>query len=178
MSYDPYSPGDGPGGYQPLSGGGRVPDQWRGQAPKSVINAVWLMFAGAAVTTIGVIVALTSTGSLRPTIKADNPGFSASQVNVTANIYIATIVVVGLIGVGLWIWMAFMNKAGKNWARITGTVFFGIATIILLTSFARAGFDGSRIITVIVWLIGLATVILLWRNESSEFFKGQSERPW
>jgi hypothetical protein len=31
-----------------------------------------------------------------------------------------------LIGVGLWIWMAQMNKAGKNWARITSTVFFAI----------------------------------------------------
>jgi len=160
MSYDPYSSGR------------------RGQAPTSVINAVRLMFAGAGVTAIGVIVALTTTGSLRPSIKADNPGFTASQVNVTANIYIATIVVVGLIGIGLWIWMAFMNKAGKNWARITGTVFFAIATVILLTSFARFGLDGSRIITVIVWLIGLAAVVLLWRRESSDFFKGQSGQSW
>jgi hypothetical protein len=154
-----------------------MPDQ-RGQAPKSVTYAVWLMYAGAAVNAISVIVALTQIGPLRSTIRADNPSFSTSQINAGVNLFIATIVIGGLIGIGLWIWMAFMNKAGKNWARITGTVFFGIDTLSLLFGFARAGVAESRIITVIIWLIGLAAVILLWRKESTAFFQGQSQQRW
>jgi hypothetical protein len=160
MSYDPYP-----------SGGG-------GEAPKTVTYAVWLMYAGAAVSAISVIVALTQTGALRSTIKADNPSFSASQVSTSADLTIAAIIIGGLIGIGLWIWMAFMNKAGKNWARITGTVFFGIDTLALLISFARAEVAVSRIFTVIIWLVGLAAVILLWRKESTAFFTGQSQQQW
>jgi hypothetical protein len=178
MSYEPYPSGGGPGGYQPFPGGSQMPDQQRGQAPKSVTYAVYLMYAGAAVNAISVVVALTSIGSLKSTIKADNPSFTTSQVNAGVNLFIATIVVGGLIGIGLWIWMAFMNKAGKNWARITGTVFFGIDTIGLVTSLARAGVAGSKIITVLIWLIGLAAVILLWRRESGAYFKPEAQRQW
>ena len=39
------------------------------------------------------------------------------------------LVVVGLIGIALWIWMAQMNKRGRNWARITSTVFFALDTL-------------------------------------------------
>ena len=178
MSYEPYPSGDGPGGYQPFPGGSQLPDQ-RGPAPKSVINAVRLMYAGAAMNAISVIVALTAIGSLRTTLKDQtNPVLTTSQVNSAVDLFIATIVIGGLIGIGLWIWMAFKNKAGKNWARITGSVFFGIDTISLVSSFARAGVTGSRVITVIIWLIGLGAVILLWRKESTAYFKGQSQQQW
>jgi hypothetical protein len=179
MSYDPYPSGDGPGGYQPFPGGGQMPDQERGPAPKSVINAVRLMYAGAAANAISVIVALTAIGSLRTTLKDQtNPVLTTSQVNSAVDLFIATIVIGGLIGIGLWIWMAFMNKAGKNWARITGTVFFCLDTLGVVIGFARAEVSVSRIITVIIWLIGLGAVILLWRKESTAFFKGMSQPQW
>jgi hypothetical protein len=155
-----------------------MPDQ-RGPAPKSVINAVRLMYAGAAMNAISVIVALTAIGSLRTTLKDQtNPVLTTSQVNAAVDLFIATIVIGGLIGIGLWIWMAFMNKGGKNWARITGTVFFGLDTLGLVIGFARTEVSVSRILTVIIWLIGLGAVILLWRKESTAYFKGQSQQPW
>jgi hypothetical protein len=178
MSYEPYPSGDGPGGYQPFPGGSQMPDQ-RGPAPKSVINAVRLMYAGAAMNAISVIVALTAIGSLRTTLKDQtNPVLTTSQVNAAVDLFIATIVIGGLIGIGLWIWMAFKNKGGKNWARITGTVFFGLDTLGLVIGFARTEVSVSRILTVIIWLIGLGAVILLWRKESTAYFKGQSQQPW
>jgi hypothetical protein len=178
MSYDPYPSGGGPGGYQPFPGANQLPEQQRGPAPMSVINAVRLMYAGAAMNAISVIVALTQIGALRSTIEKDNPSFSTSQVSAGVHLFVGSVIIGGLIGIGLWIWMAFMNKAGKNWARITGTVFFGIDTIGLVTSFAQAGVTGSRIITVIIWLIGLGAVILLWRKESTAFFKPESQQQW
>jgi hypothetical protein len=155
--------------YEPYPSGG---------TPKSVTYAVRLMYAGATVNAIGVIVALTSLGSVRNTIKADNPGYSASQVDAGVHQFIATILIGGLIGMGLWIWMAFMNKAGKSWARITGTVFFGIDTIGLAYSLGQAEGVASRIITVIVWLIGLTAVVLLWRKESTAYFRPESQQQW
>lgn len=182
MSYDPYTSGDGPGGYQPLPADGQLTYQQHGPAPKSVIGAVRLMYAGAAMNAISLTVALASIGALRTTIEKDSPGLASSQVNANVHMFIVTTIIGNLIGFGLWIWMAFMNRAGKDWARITGTVFFGIDIVGGLVFFLieATGWETtwSRGITIIICLIGLRAVILLWRKESTAFFKGQPQRQW
>jgi hypothetical protein len=171
--YQPY-PGGGPGGYQPYAGGGSMPPQQRPPAPPSVLNAVRLMYAGAAFSAIAAILGLTQIGSVRNTLKNQaSPVLTTSQVNAAVDFFIGGVIVVGLIGIALWLWMAFMCKGGKNWARITGTVFFAIDTILVLFSLARAGAAGTLIVNILAWLIGLGAVILLWRKESSAFFKEQ-----
>src|ERR1700721_574662 len=101
MSYESYPSGDGSGGYQPFHGGSQVPDQ-RGPAPKSVINAVRLMYAGAATGGVAAIVGLTAIGSLRTALKDQtNPGLTTSQVNLAVDFFIGGVIVVGLVGIGL-----------------------------------------------------------------------------
>jgi hypothetical protein len=177
MTYEPYPGGGGPGGYQPYPGGAQMPPAQRSPAPPSVINAVRLMYAGAAVSAIGAIIGLATIGSLKTTLQQQNPSLSSSQINTAADVAVVAVVVVGLIGIGLWIWMALMCKAGKNWARITGTVFFGIATISTLFGLARPEVAVSRIISIVGWLIGLGAVILLWQKASSAFFKPDQYPP-
>jgi hypothetical protein len=93
-----------------------------------------------------------------------------------------TIVVVGLIGVGLWLWMAFANRAGKNWARITATVFFGISTLSVLSGLAVRASDSTMsvgsssttvgtILNILMWVVGLITIILLYNKRSNTYFK-------
>jgi hypothetical protein len=173
MSYEPY-PG---GGYQPYSGGtdGGLPE--RREPPPSVLNAVKLMWAGAGISLISVIIGLVTIGSLKSAIEQANPSLSSSQVSAVATASVAAVVIVGLLGVGLWIWLAQMSKAGKNWARVTGTVLFGIDTLFQLISFTRSAALAGRIPGLIVWLVGLGAVILLWRRPSSDYFKGQAA-PW
>jgi hypothetical protein len=79
-------------------------------------------------------------------------------------------IVFGLIGVGLWLWMAWANKAGKNWARITATVFFGLDTLSVLAGLRQAEPALSRVFSLLVWLAGLGAVVLLWQKVSSAYF--------
>lgn len=173
MSYEPY-PG---GGYQPYPGGsdGGLPE--RREPPRSVLNAVKLMWTGAGISLISVIIGLATIGSLKTAIEQANPDLSSSQVSAVATASVAAVVIVGLLGVGLWIWLAQMSKAGKNWARVTGTVLFGIDTLFQLISFTRSAALAGRIPGLIVWLVGLGAVILLWQRQSSDYFKGQAA-PW
>jgi len=170
--YQPY-PGGGPGGYQPYPGGGSMPPQQRPSAPSSVVNAVRLMYAGAVFTALAVILGLTRIGSVRNSFQHHtNPVFTASQVNTAVNVFIGTVIAVGLIVITLWLWMSLMCTAVKNWARITSTVFFGIGTIVLVRVAVAGGAAGTLIVIVLGWLTGLGAVVLLWRKESSAFFKG------
>jgi hypothetical protein len=79
--------------------------------------------------------------------------------------------------------MAFANRAGKNWARITGTVFFGISTLSVIIDVAAgsSGMGGGAksttaqvVVAVIAWLIGLAATLLLWNKASGPYFKRQN----
>src|ERR1022692_3686766 len=119
------------------------------------------------------IVSLATIGSLKSTILKRDPGFTTTQVHSAEVVVVAFAVIVGLISVGLWLWMARANKAGKNWARITSSVFFGLNTLGLLAIFRQAEPVLSRLITLLVWLVGLAAIIMLWRKESSEYFAAQ-----
>jgi hypothetical protein len=172
MTYEPY-PGNGAGGYQAYPGGTPQPPQQRGPAPGTVVNAVRLMYVGAALSLIGVIINLATSGSLKTRLHNGDKSLTPTQLNNLAHFEIVVVIVVGLIGVGLWLWMAWKSQAGRNWARVTGTVFFGIFTLLTLISLARAGGGLGLIPDVLTWLAGLGAVILLWRKNSSEFFRRQ-----
>ena len=82
----------------------------------------------------------------------------------------AFIVLTGLIGVGLWLWMARTNGAGKSWARVVASVLFALNTLSVLTSIARPSAAVTRIFGLLVWLVGLGAIVLLWQRDSSEYF--------
>jgi hypothetical protein len=159
MSYQPYP-----------TGGAADPEPQRPAAPTPVLQAVKLMYAGAIVSAISLIITLATVGSLKTAIHNADPSLTASKLHSAEVAAVAVAIVFGLIGIGLWLWMAYANKAGKNWARITATVFFGLDTLSVLTSFRQAEPVLSRLITILIWLIGLGAIVLLYQRESSAYF--------
>jgi hypothetical protein len=156
--------------YQPYPSSGQMPEPARPEPPESVLTAVKLMYGGAIISALSLIVGVATIGSLRSALQRANPGYTSSQLHTAETVGVVFIVVFGLLGVGLWIWMAMANKRGAKWARITATVFFGLDTLSLLASIARPEALLSRLVGVVVWLIGLGAIILLWQRRSSEYF--------
>ena len=159
MSYQPYP-----------TGGAAEPEPERLAPPTPVLQAVKLMYAGAIVSAISLIITLVTVGSLKTAIHNADPSLSASKLHSAEVAAVAVAVIFGLIGIGLWLWMAYANKAGKNWARITATVFFGLDTLSILTSFRQAEPVLSRVVSIVIWLIGLGAIVLLYQRESSAYF--------
>jgi hypothetical protein len=132
--------------------------------------AVRLMYAGAVVSALSLIVGLATIGSLRSSLHKSDPTLTASQLHSLQSVVVVGSVVIGVIGIALWVWMALMNKAGKSWARIVSTVLFGLDTLFLLLGVARAGAAAGTLVSILTWLIGLGAVIFLWRKDSSAYF--------
>jgi hypothetical protein len=132
------------------------------------------MYAGAAVNLIGLIVSvvvpLADIAAVKTQIKKDHPKFTPAQVNQFFDQNIIVYAVQGAIIVALWLWMARANGHGKNWARITSSVFFALATVQLFLALGTPSLLGL-IFAALTWLIGLGAIVLLWRRESSDFFK-------
>jgi hypothetical protein len=156
--------------YQPYPTSGQTPAPQRPPIPNSVQTAVKLMYAGAALSFIELVVSLTTVGSLKHAILNKYPHYTSSQVHSTEVAIIAGVVIEAVIAIGLWLWMARANASGRSWARVTGTVFFGIYTLFLLLSLRRPSVGIGLVFSLLVWVAGLGAVILLWRRESSDYF--------
>jgi hypothetical protein len=159
--------------YQAYPGGSEQPGPSQlTTAPPSVMRAVQLMYAGAVASLIGIVIDLTTVGSLKSAIEAHDRTLTAAKVNTLEHAEIALLIISGVIAAGLWIWMALSCKAGKGWARIVSTVLFAVDTVGLLIGIGGAapGGHATRFYAIVVWVIGLAAIILLYRRSSSNYF--------
>ena len=166
--------------YQPYPQGGEMPPEParpdRPDLPRSVRTAVQFMYAGAGLSAISLIVAVLSFHSIERVIRNASSTLTAHQVHNDAIVAVTIAVVESLIAIGLWLLMAWGNKNGQSWARITATVLFGLNTLFLLLSFVRATVSASLAFSVVVWLVGLGAIVLLWRKESSQYFAAAGPR--
>jgi hypothetical protein len=163
MSDPSFGGGPGFSGYpQPGYGAypGGVPTPVPRQTPDHIKLAAKLMVAGAGVKVVEGIVLL-----------AISRASNADSFLVGA-----------WVGAGLWIWMASGIRNGGNWARITGTVFFGIASVGLLADLAilsahndnHATSGVGTVLDLLNWGIGLYVMILIWQKRSAGFFRPQT----
>lgn len=166
---DPQSP------YAAPYAAGGVPTR-----PKSVDLAVTLMRVGAVLSLLGMLMVFFMGDAMREAVETSlrDSGLSATGSEVDAAVALGTGfgVVMGLIGVALWLWMAHANGKGRGWARITATVFFGLFVLSTLASFAQPAPAISRVATLLQLVLGAAIVFLLWKKESSAWFSAMSQR--
>ena len=101
-------------------------------------RAVQLMYVGAALSIVGIILAWTTKSQLTDQIAAAGPTLTPDQVDAAVTVSLATATVIGLIGVGLWLWMAWANGAGKSWARVVATVLGGLNVLSTVYRSQRA----------------------------------------
>jgi hypothetical protein len=142
--------------------------------PQSVQRAVRVMYIGLAASLLGIVVDMTTLSSTRSEILSKNPTFTQAQLNSAEHLEIGLFIAGGLIGAALWLWMAQTCRAGKGWARVVSTVFFGIDTLSVIAGVAGAGTGGgglARIYAVLVWVVGLVAIVFLWQRSSSDYFR-------
>ncbi len=141
--------------------------QWQ---PTPVLAAVWLMYAGAFVSLLAMFVDISVIGQIKTDYLRHHP--FANQTSI-GNIAAGGDFLVGigsLISIGLWLWLAAACKRGHGWARTAGTVLFGVDTLGFLITVTRPGVPAIKSIHLLIWLIGLVTMIFLWRRQSSQYF--------
>jgi hypothetical protein len=171
---------------KPSPQSGRSPQKQGAEPPATVQRSVKLMLAGAAASTVYLVFSLIVMASIKSDLVRWNATLpksqqhTASYLNSLATQIIVTTILTGLIAIGLWLWMAKMNSAGRNWARIVASVLFVLWSYNTYVSIGQtrgaATLVVSTVIMVVTWLIGIAALYLLWRPDSSAYFKAQSSR--
>lgn len=166
----------------PSAGPWGEPESWQPTAeateqPQTIRTAVRLMYVGAALSALYIIFAFIQRDELRDQIRDSDDSLTADELDTAVTIGLTFIVVFGLIGIGLWLWMAAMNGQGKVWARIVATVLGGLNILFTLLGFAGGQLTPLGIVVSIVSLVlSAAILILLYRPESNRYYEAMTQR--
>lgn len=162
-----------PEGGMPASGQQAPPPP---EKPQSVTYAVYLMIAGSVLSLIGLIVgfATLDKAGIRDALESSGTSVTQDQVDTAYSVTITAVIVIGIIGILLWLWMAWKNGQGRSWARIVATVLAALNIIFFLMSLTgvQQTTSASLIARIISVLIAIAVLVLLWRGESTRYYEG------
>jgi hypothetical protein len=157
--YEPY-PVTGP-----VQGPDRIPQ------PRTVRNAVRLMYFGAALVVPNLIVDVLTRSTFKPAILQAHPDYTAAQLHSAELARTVPLLIAAPIVAALWLWMAWANGRGRAWARIVSAMFFGISCVDVALAFARGANAAALAFGVVGWLVGLGAIVLLFSKESGPFFR-------
>ncbi len=153
---------------QPDPSTGQPAGPLRLPAPAPVRIAAKFMHAGAIGTAACLIVALVFSWDISLYhLTLFGHHYTTAQLSHLRPLLIAVAVAFGLALIAVWLWMARATSQGRNWARITSTVLFALATLQLIGNHGAV----QVFYAAMTWLTGLPAVWLLWRPASSAFFK-------
>jgi hypothetical protein len=174
-----FTTGEQPPAYPPAPMPPQVPygeQRPKPTPPSSIRTAVMLMYAGAALSAIGLLFGFLTQESLRDQALSREPSLTESEIDAIVSFTIAVTVVIGLIGVLLWVWMAETNRRGKSWARIVATVLGALNILLVVFGLTTQQYSGTILVFNLI-SAALAAVILyfLYRPDSSAYYEAMSD---
>jgi hypothetical protein len=138
--------------------------------PRSVRVGVRLMLLGAVLQLAGWIVYLMTAGNVEATAARH-----AAQAPAILG-HLTTVETLAPVGVGVWLWMAWANARGHNWARGVFAAFFGAMTWSLLLLLVLDGpvySPADLAATATLWCVQLVVTVLIFSKGSSSFYRNQ-----
>lgn len=143
--------------------------------PPSLATAVKGMYVGAALSAIGILVSLTQRDAIRDQLAEDDSSLTQDELDTAVNVGMAFSVILGVVVVGLWIWMARSNERGQTWARTTATVLGALNILSLLGSLAMGQTTAvSALVGALSLILAAGILYLLYRPDSSEYYRARS----
>ena len=105
------------------------------------------MWAGVALSALSLVVTLATLGSLKDQIREQlaeqDTKVTEDAVNASYTAGIAFAVILGILGILLWLLMAWKNGQGRSWARIVATILAGLNVLLTLGGPAIGGTTGT-----------------------------------
>lgn len=133
--------------------------------------AVRLMYGGAGLTALALVIDVATAGSQRAIVEAAYREAHAGQelrgidLGIAVKYAVIALIIGASIRLVLWLWMAWQNGRARPWARVVGTI-FGVINLGSLSYLAKETL-GSQVITVVDVVLGVVVTVLMWRRDST-----------
>jgi hypothetical protein len=140
--------------------------------PQLVNISFWLLIGAAAVFVISMLMGITMLDDpmMRNAFEdaMRSSGATGTEVNYEdfKSVLAGMLVVLAILGAGMYLLVAFFIRKGKNWARILGTVFAALS-VFSLFQVPSIGTLGT--------LAGIAAIVLLYLPTTAPYFRKQQQ---
>lgn len=124
--------------------------------PRTVVAAVRLMWLGVVLELAVLITLLASVGDVQVAVGHSDP----AQWPVVHALLVLRIVC-AVLGMALWLWLAWAVSAGRNWGRAAFAAYFLVFTVSLLADRPAAGYAPADVVVLALLWIDAATVLAL-----------------
>lgn len=142
----------------------------RPHAPPPVVNAVRLMVLRAGIGLISVVVLLLTRHDFRKRILERTP--TASDATIDTALWVG--VVVGVLILVCYLFLARLVRQGVNWARIVTWAIAGLGILGAVAGFSQPAPPVSRILGVAVGIIDVVILVLLVQPHSHAYFRDRA----
>ena len=135
--------------------------------------AFWLMLLGAALEIVAAVVAVKAENSLVPVFARYNPG----DGRVIAVAHGQALLDEAMVAAVFWLVMAFLNRSAQgDGPRIFSAFLFCMGTSLSWQHLHDPNSRATQVVTVAIWLVGLAAIMLLFSDELTGFFRATFRR--
>ena len=139
--------------------------------PSTMINAMRLMYAGAALAALGILAAVATVPALRTAVRQQQPGADYGGVSAATTGALTVTIIGGLISVGVWLALARRTRRGRPGVRVVSTVLFVIDSLTVLSTRSHGFLTPATWITgAAEWAVGLIVIVFLWDRRSTAYF--------
>ena len=146
------------------------------RSPRTVLNAVRLMYLGAVAELSVLIILILTANGIRTAALHRYPHDSAQVLQAVHVDHIVDLVAIPL-AIALWLWMAWANGKGNDWARLVAVSLFALNTLAMIFQLARdtaAVAPAAMIASGVAWAIGLAAITLIMWKQSWPYYERQA----
>ena len=160
-----------------IRGGLRMRLRLTARPPRAVRSAVRLMCLGALAEVAAVVTIVVTAGRVQAAF-AKEPGITAAQWHHVASA-LTLKEISGGVAVAVWLLLAWAIGHRRDAARFSFSAFFALITLVMLIALAQhaAAYAPADLIAgVAIWLIALATMVLIFTRQSNTFYR-QAARP-
>jgi len=140
--------------------------------PSPVVGALWSMYIGAAVTAVSLAICIVDMVHVDKLAAAAIDAGVQGQLEASLGVLVTFGLFGGIVGLVMWLVCAAGVRKGRQWGAVVGTVFFGldIVSMLLVLIFAKDA-PASRILSVLICVLGLVAIILAWNRQSRGLYK-------
>jgi hypothetical protein len=139
--------------------------------PRAVRTAVTLMLAGAAAELAVVITMLMTAPAVRAAVAAKD----AAAVHPVMAHQFVDLAAAPLV-IGLWLWLAWANGRGEDWARMVSAACFGLLALSMIAVLAQGGAVYAPADVTVASLesaVGLVSVVLIFTPAAWRYYRPQ-----
>lgn len=189
QQHTPPQPGQGQYGqsygYQPAQPSGysspgapQQQGQPKGPAPREVVLGFWLIIAGGVLSLINNLVTSFRLPDVLTASQMDALRDANVDVQDAGGFVVWFSVVLSIIGLGLYVLIAWFILKGHNWARILGTVFAAFSAVGLLVSLPVYVMSPLGWLSLLSSLAGIAGIVMLYLRPSNPYFRRREFNPY